>query len=267
VEEVFVFDDSSKDDTYSLGLGYKRHHGRAKLSVFKNEQNLGYGGNQIRGYQYAIQRGYDVVALLHGDGQYAPEALPQLLAPLLEGRADAVFGSRMLERGKALQGGMPLYKYVGNKLLTAFENAALGMNLSEFHSGYRLYSCAALKQLPFEKNTRDFHFDTQIIIQLQAAGKRIVELPIPTFYGNEICYVNGVKYAKDVVWSVVQYLAHELGLARRPQYELEPRPASQPNVRDPREPDVQETGSPDRGRSSRSRPALPEGRFESRAAV
>lgn len=223
VEEVFVFDDSSADDTYLRGLGYKVHHGRAKLSVFKNERNLGYGGNQIRGYQYAIKRGYDVVALLHGDGQYAPEALPLLLEPLLKGEADAVFGSRMLERGKALEGGMPLYKYVGNKVLTAFENVALGMNLSEFHSGYRVYSCAALRQLPFEKNTHDFHFDTQIIIQLRAAGMRIVELPIPTYYGDEICYVNGIKYAKDVFRSVVQFRAHALGLARRSEYEIKAR--------------------------------------------
>jgi 2-polyprenyl-3-methyl-5-hydroxy-6-metoxy-1,4-benzoquinol methylase len=223
VEEVFVFDDSSADDTYLLGLGYKVHHGRAKLSVFKNDQNLGYGGNQIRGYQYAIERGYDIVALLHGDGQYAPEALPLLLEPLIKGEADAVFGSRMLEQGKALKGGMPLYKYLGNKVLTVFENAALGMNLSEFHSGYRLYSCEALKQLPFDKNTHDFHFDTQIIIQLQAAGMRIVELPIPTYYGDEICYVNGMKYAKDVFRSVLEFRGHELGLVHRAEYELKPR--------------------------------------------
>lgn len=223
VEEVFVFDDSSKDDTYLLGLGYKMHHGRAKLSVFKNEKNLGYGGNQIRGYQYAIERGYDIVALLHGDGQYAPEALPLLLEPLKRGEADAVFGSRMLEQGSALKGGMPLYKYLGNKVLTTFENAALGMHLSEFHSGYRLYSCKALKELPFDKNTHEFHFDTQIIIQMHAAGMRIVELPIPTYYGDEICYVNGMKYAKDVFRSVVEYRAHELGLQHHAEYELKPR--------------------------------------------
>jgi glycosyltransferase involved in cell wall biosynthesis len=223
VEEVFVFDDSSKDDTYLLGLGYKVHHGRVKLSVFRNEKNLGYGGNQIKGYQYAIERGYDIVALLHGDGQYAPEALPHLLEPLKRGEADAVFGSRMLERGGALKGGMPLYKYLGNRVLTTFENAALGMQLSEFHSGYRLYSCAALKQIPFERNTRDFHFDTQIIIQMHAAGMRIAELPIPTYYGDEICHVNGMKYAKDVFRSVLEFRAHELGLQHRPEYELKPR--------------------------------------------
>ncbi len=220
VEEVFVFDDESRDDTFQVGLDYKRNSQRANLHVFRNEKNQGYGGNQILGYQYAIQRGFDIVALLHGDGQYAPEALPQLLAPLERGEADAVFGSRMAVAGAALEGGMPLYKYVGNRILTTFENTMLGMDLTEFHSGYRLYSVAALKDIPFEKNTHDFHFDTQIIIQLHAAHKRILEIPIPTYYGDEICHVNGMRYAKDVFLSVLQYRAHEFGLTRRPEYQI-----------------------------------------------
>jgi len=222
VDEVFVFDDSSQDDTFLIGLGYKQLHGKTKLSVFRNEENLGYGGNQIRGYKYAIEQGHDIVALLHGDGQYAPEALGELLAPLDRGEADAVFGSRMMTKGAALKGGMPLYKYAGNKILTTFENAMLGTHLSEFHSGYRLYSTAALNKIPFERNTNDFHFDTQIIIQFHAAGLRIVELPIPTYYGDEICHVNGMKYAADVVASVLRYEAHELGLQHYPEYEAQP---------------------------------------------
>jgi glycosyltransferase involved in cell wall biosynthesis len=222
VEEVFVFDDESQDDTYLVGVGYKALYGNAKLSVFRNEKNLGYGGNQIRGYKYAIAQGYDIVALLHGDGQYAPEALPELLAPLEAGEADAVFGSRMMTKGGALRGGMPLYKYVGNKILTNIENGALGTSLSEFHSGYRLYSCHALKRIPFEQNTHDFHFDTQIIIQLHAAGMRIVERPIPTYYGTEICHVNGMRYAKDVLLSVAQFQLHELGIRHYKEYELPP---------------------------------------------
>src|SRR5688572_9743030 len=103
VEEVYVFDDGSQDDTYLVGMGYKAVRGSPKLSVFRNEKNLGYGGNQIRGYRYAIERGYDIVALLHGDGQYAPEVLPELLAPIERGEADAVFGSRMLEKRQALK--------------------------------------------------------------------------------------------------------------------------------------------------------------------
>ena len=221
VDEVFVFDDGSQDDTFLVGLGYKQLHGKAKLSIFRNEENLGYGGNQIRGYKYAIEQGHDIVALLHGDGQYAPEALGDLLEPLDRGEADAVFGSRMLNKGAAREGGMPLYKYVGNKILTSFENAMLGTHLSEFHSGYRLYSTEALKKIPFDRNTQDFHFDTQIIIQFHAAGLRIVELPIPTYYGDEICHVNGMKYAKDVVASVMRYEAHELGLQHHPEYAVD----------------------------------------------
>lgn len=236
VEEVFVFDDASQDETYSIGLNYKKRHQRAKLFVHRNEQNLGYGGNQIRGYRYAIAKGYDIVALLHGDAQYAPEALPELLKPLEADEADAVFGSRMMEAGRALQGGMPLYKYVGNKVLTAFENAMLGTSLSEFHSGYRLYSCNALKKVPFHLNTHDFHFDTQIIIQLNAAAQRIVEVPIPTHYGNEICGVNGLHYAKNVVRSVVEYRLHQLGLCRYREYEVEPLDGSK---REPSESEAQ----------------------------
>lgn len=220
VEEVFVFDDQSGDDTFLVGTGYKQRHGKRKLSIFRNEENQGYGGNQIRGYQYAIERGYDIVALLHGDGQYDPEALPHLLAPLEAGEADAVFGSRMMTPGTALDGGMPLYKYLGNKVLTRFQNAMLGTALSEFHSGYRLYSVHALKQIPFEKNAHGFHFDTQIIIQLHVAGLRIVEKPIRTRYGEEICHVNGMKYAKDVVKSVMDFELHERGLRHHPQYEI-----------------------------------------------
>lgn len=222
VDEVCVFDDSSQDDTYLVGLGYKQLHGKAKLSIFRNEENLGYGGNQIRGYKYAIEQGHDIVALLHGDGQYAPEVLGELLDPLDRGEADAVFGSRMMTKGAAREGGMPLYKYVGNKILTSFENGMLGTHMSEFHSGYRLYSTDALKKIPFDRNTHDFHFDTQIIIQLHAAGLRIVEVPIPTYYGDEICHVNGMKYAADVVKSVLQYEAHELGLQHFPEYEVQP---------------------------------------------
>jgi SAM-dependent methyltransferase len=128
----------------------------------------------------------------------------------------------MMTKGAALNGGMPLYKYAGNKILTTFENAMLGTHLSEFHSGYRLYSTEALKKIPFEQNTDDFHFDTQIIIQFHAAGLRIVELPIPTYYGDEICHVNGMKYAADVVASVLRYEAHELGLQHYPEYEAQP---------------------------------------------
>lgn len=220
VVEVCVFDDQSQDATFAVGMQYQLESGRANLSLHRNQRNLGYGGNQIRAYRYAIDKGYDIVALLHGDGQYAPEALPDLLRPLEVGAADAVFGSRMMVPGRALEGGMPLYKYLGNKLLTAFGNVMLGMSLSEFHSGYRLYSCAALSRIPFDRNTHEFHFDTQIIIQFQAAGLRIVEAPIATHYGDEHCSVNGLKYAKDVVRSLIEYRLHQRGLQHRREYQV-----------------------------------------------
>ena len=122
--------------------------------------------------------------MVHGDGQYAPEELPNLLAPLTSGEADAVFGSRMMTAFGALKGGMPLYKYVGNRILTTAQNALLGSRLSEFHSGYRIYSTAALKRIKFRLNSNDFHFDTEIIIQLMNAKQRIKEIAIPPTTGT-----------------------------------------------------------------------------------
>ena len=212
--EVLVIDDSSQDDTFEQGVAYTRTHAGSglKITVLRNPVNLGYGGNQKLGYRYAIDHGFHAVALVHGDGQYAPEKLPDLLAPLLSGEAEAVFGSRMLSRGGARQGGMPAYKFVGNKVLTTFQNWLLGTELSEFHSGYRLYSTKALQRIPFERNTNDFHFDTEIIVQLVLAGQRILELPIPTYYGDEVCRVNGVKYAWDVCKTMLRVRCHQIDL-------------------------------------------------------
>ena len=177
-----------------------------KLHVLKHRQNLGYGGNQKAGYKYFIEKGFDVVVLLHGDGQYAPEILAQVYHPLVAEEADAVFGSRMMRTyGGPLKGGMPLYKYVGNRILTILENRSLGLNLTEFHSGYRAYNLHALAKIDFSKMTNDFHFDTEIIIKLHHHAMKIHEVPIPTYYGTELCNVDGLKYAKDVVRSVYRY--------------------------------------------------------------
>ena len=219
VEEVVVFDDASQDSTYELATGYQILSKIKHLKVFKNQNNLGYGGNQKRGYQYFIEKGFDAVVLLHGDGQYAPEILAHLYRPLVQGEADAVFGSRMMTQyGGALKGGMPLYKFVGNQILTEFENRALGMQLTEFHSGYRAYSLAALKQIDFSAMTNDFHFDTEIIIKLHHQGFLIREVPIPTYYGSEICYVNGMKYAKDVFLAVWRYRQTLQSVQCHPEY-------------------------------------------------
>ena len=206
VEEIAVFDDASQDATYELALGFKTLRNLPKLQVLKHPRNLGYGGNQKAGYQYFIEKGFDVVVLLHGDGQYAPEILSHLYHPIIAGEADAVFGSRMLKTyGGPLKGGMPLYKYVGNRILSIFENRALGLNLTEFHSGYRAYNLHALRKINLDEMTNDFHFDTEIIIKLHHQHFRIKETPIPTYYGTEICYVNGVRYARDVAKAVYRY--------------------------------------------------------------
>ncbi|MET0135246.1 MAG: bifunctional glycosyltransferase/class I SAM-dependent methyltransferase [Kibdelosporangium sp.] len=205
IDEVIVLDDASHDETFSYGQSWAERDDTPKTLVIRHTKNLGYGGNQKAGYALAMDRGWDIVVLLHGDGQYAPEMLPQMVAPLVRGECDAVFGSRMMKKGDAKRGGMPFYKRVGNRVLTEFENRMLGTSLTEFHSGYRAYSVAALRDIPLEHNTDEFDFDTQIIIQLSHAGKKIVEIPIPTYYGDEICYVNGMKYAKDVVSDVIEF--------------------------------------------------------------
>ena len=209
--DVLVCDDFSQDSTYLVGLGYKQLSSDLPLTVIRQPRNLGYGGNQKSGYQWAIEHDLDIVVLLHGDGQYAPEFLPEIVAPLERGECDAVFGSRMMEPGGARRGGMPMYKYVGNRILTAFENKLVGLELSEWHSGYRAYSVPALASIPFHRNSDDFHFDTQIILQFFEAGKRIIELPVPTYYGDEICHVNGLAYARDVATDVVRYRLHKMG--------------------------------------------------------
>lgn len=213
ISNVFVCDDASQDATYLVGLGYQHITQDLPLTVIRHPSNLGYGGNQKAGYRLAIEHDLDIVVLLHGDGQYAPESLPAIVAPLERGECDAVFGSRMMELGAARRGGMPLYKFVGNRILTRFENRMLGTALSEFHSGYRAYSVEALKSIAFESNSDDFNFDTQIIIQLVDSGKRIKEVPIPTYYGEEICYVNGLGYARDVSADVLRYRLSQVGFS------------------------------------------------------
>lgn len=205
IAEILILDDASHDGTFTAGCRWSQLRGMPPTVVMRHTKNLGYGGNQKAGYALAAARGLDIVVLLHGDGQYAPELLPAMVAPIERGEAEAVFGSRMMKSGSALKGGMPFYKWLGNRVLTRCENRLLGSRLTEFHSGYRAYSVAALQQLPIDRNTDAFDFDTQIIVQLVNAGMRIREIPVPTYYGDEICYVNGMRYAKDVLKDVLEY--------------------------------------------------------------
>jgi len=211
VAEVLVQDDHSTDDTFAVAAAYLERGTDLPLTVLRHPANLGYGGNQKAGYDYAIRHGWDVVVLLHGDGQYAPEVMDRLIRPIVDGEADAVFGSRMMTRGEARRGGMPLYKYVGNRILTTAQNGLTGAQLSEWHSGYRAYGVAALAELPFRGNSDGFDFDTEIILELLAADKRILEVPIPTYYGDEICRVNGIAYAADIMIDTVRHRAGRSG--------------------------------------------------------
>jgi glycosyltransferase involved in cell wall biosynthesis len=227
VEEIFVFDDASQDATHDVGREIQRERHDGKLSIYRNETNLMYGGNQRRGYQYAIEKGLDIVVLLHGDGQYAPEVMQRLLTPLEQGRADMVMGSRMMQKGAARQGNMPTYKYVGNKVLTFLENKLIGSRFTEFHSGYRAYSVRALRDVSLERMTTNWHFDTQIILEFLRCGRRIVEVPIPTYYGDEICRVNGIPYAMNCVREALKYAVKDrwrrpssAGVDRQPVGEL-----------------------------------------------
>jgi hypothetical protein len=160
-----------------------------------------------------IDNDMDIVVLLHGDGQYAPEYLPKMIEPITNKQADVVFGSRMLFKGMALRGGMPKYKFIGNKILTLWQNLMADSNLSEWHSGYRAYSTASLMKTPYLENSDYFDFDTEIILQMLDAKQRIIEIPIPTFYGDELSRVNGIKYGWRVAkhttaWRINNYRNH-----------------------------------------------------------
>jgi glycosyltransferase involved in cell wall biosynthesis len=202
---VIVLDDASADGTFDEALRFMESIGGNGIEVFRNPANMGYGGNQKIGYEKALSLGWDIICLLHGDGQYAPEYLEAIWEPIVHGRADMVLGSRMLPPFKPIKGGMPIYKYVGNKVLTRLQNALLHTHLSEFHSGYRAYRSEALIQCGYEQLSDGFNFDTQIIISMLDRGFSIEEVPVPTFYGDEVCYVNGLSYAKEIMRDTLRY--------------------------------------------------------------
>ena len=219
--EVLIIDDSSSDNTFARGIGYQQRNSELKITVLRTPENQGYGGNQKLGYRYAIDNGFDIVALVHGDGKYAPEKLPALLKPLLENKTDAVLGSRFIDTRGALSKGMPLGKWIGNRLFTAFENVVLGTKLSDFHCGYRIYATRALAEIPFEKNTNDFHFDTEIVIQFLLKKLRIVEAAIPMFCSDGIPYREAVKCAWNIFKTTVRARLCQLSLFYDRRYDVE----------------------------------------------
>ncbi len=220
-EVVYVVDDCSTDETTRAALSFRDPYG--KLKIFRNRVNRRYGGNQKFGYQYAIDNGLDAVVMLHGDGQYAPEMLPDLFRALVDDCADVVIGSRMIKRRDALKGGMPRYKFFANIFLTDVENLLSGLRLSEFHSGYRGYSTRFLKRVPFWRNSDEWHFDSHILFQAHAARALVIEIPIPTHYGDEVCHVEGVSYGLHCLCSASAYLLHRIHALHLNRYDIAPR--------------------------------------------
>jgi len=222
--EVLINDDSSLDNTLNITKDYVKNnsHKKIKYTVLSNPVNQGYGGNQKIGFLYAIKNNFDFVALIHGDGQYAPEYLETLVEPLNDENTDAVFGSRMINKNGALKGGMPFYKFIGNKILTFYQNKLFNTNFTEFHSGYRIYKVQSLKKIPYEFNNNDHSFDNEIIIQLLMANLNIKELPIPTYYGEEISYVNGLRYALQVFIANIKAKVQKYGIFYDRKFNFKP---------------------------------------------
>jgi glycosyltransferase involved in cell wall biosynthesis len=229
ISEVILVDDSSADNTVEVAQ-------RLGIKSFVHVQNRGYGGNQKTCYTEALKDGADIVVMLHPDNQYDATRIPLMIAPIAEGRADMVLGSRLLGGTAAtLEGGMPVWKFVSNRFLTIVENAAFGTHLSEMHTGYRAYSRRLLETIPFMLNSEDFVFDTQVIAQTVACGFRIVEVPVPTRYFPEASSVNfrrSVVYGLATLGVARRYVLHRLGIRRYRQF----RPRSSGAL-------LQETGS------------------------
>ena len=218
--EALIIDDASDDNTFNIATEFKKKNNlNLKTTILRNPINQGFGGNVKIGFMYAIKNNFDFIALTHGDGQYPPEEIPRQLVPLLNNKCDAVFGSRMMEGFQSLKGGMPIYKFLGNKVTTFIENFLIGTSLSEFHTGQRLFSVKILKKIPFQLNSNDYHFDTQIIIQLNLQKARIIEMPIKTHYGDEVCHVNGWKYCWNVCKEAFLIKLQKTGIIYKRRYD------------------------------------------------
>ena len=218
-DDVVLVDDASRDGTFDLAR---------KLGLFaiRHETNKGYGGNQKTCYRAALDRGADIVVMLHPDFQYDARLIPFMTGLIREGVCDVILGSRIRTRREALAGGMPLYKYLMNRLLTLFENLVLGIAVSETHTGYRAFSRRVLETIAFERNSDDFVFDQQIIAQIVHHGFRIGEIPVPTRYFKEassISFRRSVTYGWQTIWTMLRFLLHQFRLVSYPL--LERRPA------------------------------------------
>jgi glycosyltransferase involved in cell wall biosynthesis len=196
VVDLFILvDDCSRDDTVKEA---KRLSTRFPLKIIQHDRNRGYGGNQKTCYRAALEEGADIVVMLHPDYQYEPKLLPALTALIASGVYDLALGSRILGGG-ALQGGMPLYKYVSNRFLTAFENLMIGQKLSEYHTGYRAFSKRVLERLELDANSDDFVFDNEMLVQAHIAGFSIGEISVPTKYFEE---ASSISFRRSVIYGL-----------------------------------------------------------------
>jgi glycosyltransferase involved in cell wall biosynthesis len=209
VDEAILVDDDSSDTTVETAR-------KLGLNTFRHQTNRGYGGNQKTCYREALKKGADVIIMIHPDYQYSPRLTVALAAMVAYGEYDAALASRILGVG-ALKGGMPLYKYVANRVLTAIQNILLNYKLSEYHTGYRAYSRQVLESLPLEENTDDFLFDNEILAQMIFLGYRIGEISCPTKYfegASSITFRRSIKYGIGVLGTSVKFRLQKLHLAK-----------------------------------------------------
>jgi SAM-dependent methyltransferase len=206
-DRALLVDDASGDETSEAALA----HG---LDVLRAPANRGYGASQKTGYARALSDGADAIVMVHADNQYDPALLGEMVAPILDGRADMVIGSRLLE-DRAIAGGMPRWKWLGNRLLTGIENRGFGVEFSEYHTGYRAFSAGLLRSIAFLRNSDEFVFDQQIFAQVIARGATVVEIPIPTRYFREassVDFVTSMRYARKTLWVLARFRAHRRGV-------------------------------------------------------
>ena len=213
VDDIILIDDASKDATVEMAqlLG---------IPTIRHDRNRGYGGNQKTCYTMALARGADIVVMLHPDYQYTPKLVTAMASMIASEQFDVVLASRILGRG-ALAGGMPLYKYISNRLLTLIENVMIGQKLSEYHTGYRAWSRAVLEKLPLQNNSDDFVFDNQMLVQCAHFGFRIGEISSPTKYFTEASSINfwrSVIYGLGVLKTSIQYRLQRMGLITSPLF-------------------------------------------------
>lgn len=214
VDQIILVDDGSKDRTVELA----RELG---LTVIVHERNTGYGGNQKTCYRHALEAGADIVVMIHPDYQYDSRVVPCAVGIIELGICDVVLGSRIRSREEALSGGMPLYKYIANRGLTSLENVALGQNLGDFHSGFRVYRRAVLETIPYEDNSDDFVFDTQFLVQAVHYHFRLGDIPVPVRYFAEASSINfrrSLRYGLETLLAVSSYWAHRLKLWKSPLF-------------------------------------------------